>query len=349
MKILFLTEGRETPASRYRVEQFFPHFERAGIEPTIRGGYGPLYARLLGSNLAAPYKIATRARRALSALDCRSFDVVFWQRTAFPQNALTERLAARINPRVIFDFDDAVYRSQSGPSSWRERAFHGAVASASEVIAGNDHLASKTGAPEKTHVIPSVIDTDLYRPPESRGSGAGAIIGWMGTTGHFPFLEDVTPALVATLAQNPDARLRMVSNRVFEPLADHPQVDQIQWSADREIELLRSFDVGLMPLRDTPFTRGKCGFKMIQYMAVGCPVVVADVGVNASVLGDSDAGLLIDDTSGWEPAISRLLASRGEREERGRAGRERIVEAYSVRAVLPRYLDLFKSVASSRA
>lgn len=345
MNVLFLCEGTTVPASRFRVGQFVPHFERHGIRCDVRYAYGDRYNRLSRTRLGGPYKLLTRLKRIPFAADADEFDLCFVQRPALPQSALPERLLAEINPRIVFDFDDSIHLGPGGtPNRRREQTLRRNVAIARRVFAGNEYLASLADAPQKTIVIPTVIDTDVY-VPSPRSSDGPLVIGWMGTSGNFPFLERVRAPVERALDALDDAVVRLVSNADFEPWADHPQVEQIRWSAEREVSLLQSFDIGLMPLVDGPLTRGKCAFKMIQYMAVGTPVVVSAVGANVEVFENSDAGFCVSTFDAFTDAIVSLGRDAKARRERGEAGRRHTVERYSIRAVLPRYLDCFEAVA----
>lgn len=342
-RILFMSEGVDVPASRYRIVQLLPAFERAGVRCDVLHAYGSLYNRVFSvPGLGAAYKTATRARRALATALART-DLLFLQRTAFPQSALAERIAHRRGVPMILDVDDAIFLGPGGrPSRLRERAYRDALRVADHYIAGNRWLVEVGGVPEKTTLIPTVIDTDRYVPP-ARRAGDDVTIGWIGTAGNFPFLERIVPSLRRVLAEAPRARVRIVSNARFSPLEGVERVEQIEWSAAAEIELLQSFDVGLMPLIDSPIARGKCAFKMIQYMAVGAPVVVSAVGANVEVLGDRDLGHALSDFD-WTDALLGLVRDPERRARMGAVGREHAVREYSVAAVLPRYLEIFRGL-----
>ncbi|MCB9655217.1 MAG: glycosyltransferase family 4 protein [Deltaproteobacteria bacterium] len=287
-----------------------------------------------------------RLRRGLASLKSRGFDFVFFQRTAIPETAIFEKLSNQLNPRTIFDFDDAIFLGPSGAASLlRQRAFKAATSFSRHLIAGNRFLAESAEAPGKTSVIPTVIDADRYSPTKPGAQARyGTTIGWMGTSTNFRFLEYVAPAIQRVLAQDKRVRLRLVSNAYCPVFKAHPQVEQIPWSAEKELELLRSFDVGIMPLEDNQLTRGKCAFKMILYMAVGCPVVVSPVGANIDVLDQSEAGYLAPDHETWAARLIELVSNEALRRSMGAAGRARVVSTYSVASVIDRYIEIFEKV-----
>ncbi len=343
MRVLFLCEGETIPASRFRVGQFIPHFEHSGISCKVRFGYGADYEQK-SKSFGAAYKLAWRARRFAFAADADEFDVVFIQRPTFPHTALPEQLVNWLNPHTIFDFDDSVWFGPSGnESTSRRQSFQKTVDMCAHLIAGNEFLAREAGHPEKTTVIPTVIDAKRYVP--AKNTNDGVIIGWMGTAGNFLFLEKIVPALETTLARHPKIRFRIVSNSEFKPLSKHPQVEQIRWRPDTEIPLLQSFDIGLMPLVDSPLTHGKCAFKMIQYMAVGRPVVVSQVGANIEVFGDGahPPGKILTSFD-WGDALTELIEDSTSRQIMGENGRARVEEHYCIEAVLPKYLRIFEEL-----
>lgn len=343
MKIIFLTDGIDAPGSRFRCEQFFESFEARGISCELKYAYGHSYNRVHNKRWSALYKAACRAKRAILTASANA-DVVFLQRTAFPQSAAAEYIANLRGQSLIFDFDDSLWLGPGGrKSSMRMRAFETAVRISDHLIAGNAFLAKVANHPEKTTIIPTVIDTDRYVPGQWLADSR-PVIGWMGTSGNFPFLEQLVPSLKRVL-ETGEATVRLVSNAPFEPLVDEAGVEQIRWSASTEIQLLQSFDIGLMPLVESPLTRGKCAFKMITYMACATPVVVSAVGANIEVFNGSNSGYCLDGFD-WTEALLDLVRSPELRRRMGEAGRGHAVENYSIHAVIDTYIDLFEQVAS---
>ncbi|MBL8919460.1 MAG: glycosyltransferase [Myxococcaceae bacterium] len=348
MRVLFFTDGPLSPGSRFRCLQLFPWLERRGIACEAQFAYDERYNEVHDKPWAPLYKAAGRLVRAGKLVFERGHDLLFLHKTTMAVSGLPELLRGFRSTPAVFDFDDAIYLGSDGaPSRARERTFRQAVHLAHHVIAGNEHLATQTGAPWKTSVIPTVVDTTRYQPAPARPSARELVIGWMGTASNFAYLRDVMPAVLRAIDQLPEARLRVVSNGLLPEYASHPKVEQWRWSAERELMALQSFDVGLMPLLDTEQTRGKCGFKMLQYMACGVPVAASAVGANPGLFAGSNAGVLVPPGADWTRAVLDLARQPPEaRQALGAAGRAHVEKHFSVASVIDRYVTLFERVVS---
>lgn len=345
VRVLFFTDGPSSPGSRFRCLQFFPHLEREGIECDVRFAYDERYNDLFDRPWAKLYKFSSRLGRVGHLVLDRGYDVLFLHKTAFAFSPLPEWLRSFAGTPMVFDFDDAIYLGTGGSDSrLREQTFRGVVRVADSVIAGNAHLARVAEAPSKTTVIPSVVDTDRYSPREHDPQGE-LVVGWIGTASNFPFLRAVMPALLKAIQALPRARLRIVSNGLLHEYARHPLVEQWRWNAAQEMKALQSFDLGLMPLLDTEQTRGKCGFKMLQYMATGVPVVASAIGANVDLFRGSQAGFLVEPGGDWTAPVVRLGLDLELRRGAGAAGRAHVAANYSVAAVLPRYVEVLRAAA----
>lgn len=342
MKLLFFTDGPEIPGSRFRCLQFFPHFERRGIRCEARYAYDTRYNDVFTERWAPAYKLWGRLKRAASLVTAPDADLVFVHKTSLAVSGVPEWLRAQRRTPLVFDFDDAIYLGPDGaPQPVRRRAFEQVARAATHLIAGNRHLARVAGREADTTVIPSVVDTDVYTPGPARPASTPLVVGWMGTASNFPSLRPVLPSLLAALERVPRARLRLVSNGELPEYAGHPRVEQWRWNEAGEVRALRSFDVGLMPLDDTELSRGKCGFKMIQYMAVGVPVLASAVGANIDIFAGSDAGALVAPGRDWGAALTALLEQRARFGEIGAVGRAHAVKHFSIDAVVDEYVRLF--------
>jgi len=325
VRALFLIEGWISPAPRYRVLQYLDFLRKQGVHCEVRALHGeryPFFSRwpLVGQF----YKTLVRARRWLQISDAGHFDVVVQQRLTLPFSSAIERRLFRLNPRVVFDFDDALYRTGDGADARRKRVFETTVRGSREVVAGSRYLAQR--CTREVTVIPTVIDTGRYQPVAA--TSATVTIGWMGTYSNLPNLRDVLPSVARVLERYPEARLQIVADQ--DPKLDLRRYQFIDWCKTEEIERLQGFDIGIMPLRDTLWNRGKCAFKIVQYMSVGIPVVASKVGANVDVVLDGQTGFLVGESLSWESALSRLLDDPELRASMGAAGRKRCVQSYSV-------------------
>lgn len=334
LRVLFLAEGVDVPASRFRIEQFLPHLEQRGFRCTYVCGYGKAYNRAVGTWWSTPYRLAGRLKRAAATTAAPLFDVVMLQRTSIPQWAAPEWLASRLGARLVFDFDDAIFLGSNARDTWlRTAAFRAAVRASTEVIAGNAYLAQQAPHDQVTK-IPTVVDTDIYTPPPRSLSGGKTVIGWMGTAGNFPSLRLALPAVQRVLDAHDSARLVVVSNATLPELRDHPKVEQRAWSRATELRDLQSFDIGLMPLLDNEWSLGKCGFKMIQYMATGTAVVGSRVGANGDIVATGETGILVPPGGDWETPLVSLCESAELRRTMSEEARRAAVDRFSVTAVV---------------
>ena len=212
---------------------------------------------------------------------------------------------------------------------------------ARHVTVGNDFLAAYASRhSEAVTTIPTTIDTDLYRPA-ARPANARPIVGWSGSVTTVAYLQAMAPAL-ERLRRRLDFELRVIGGSVAMPGID---TRPIPWRAETEVEDLLPFDVGLMPLPDDEWSRGKCGLKALQYMALGIPPVVSPVGVNAHIVQHGVNGLHARDDDEWVDRIATLLVDPGLRARLGAAARRTVEEQYSARVQAPRMARVLREAA----
>jgi glycosyltransferase involved in cell wall biosynthesis len=342
MRVLFYTDGPEIPGSRFRCLQLFPHLEKRGIRCEARFAYDNRYNDVFERRWAPAYKLMSRLKRVAHLLADNDADILFMHKTALAVTGLPEWLRSFRRTPMVFDFDDAIYLGPGGhEQANRRRTFERVVAVSNQIIAGNMHLASRVGRSDVT-IIPSVVDTDIYLPDPAKKPTDELVIGWIGTASNFPSLRIALPRLLEAIRELPRARLRIVSNGKLAEYSGHPQVEQWRWNEIGELRAIQTFDIGLMPLEDTELTRGKCGFKMIQYMAVGVPVLSSAVGANIDIFRGSNAGLLVETPDAWGRRLRELLSARARFAEMGAAGRAHAVEHYSIHAVIDDYVRVFE-------
>ena len=241
----------------------------------------------------------------------------------------------------MFDVDDAIWVPY-------ESDFSAEIARRCDgVIAGNRFLAEhyeRLGA--KVWLVPTSVDADVWRPV-NKVSGQWTI-GWTGSSANLRFLYAIEQPLTEFLATHPDSRLLIVCNR--RPSFERLQADRWDfafWSMENEVRHVQRMDVGLMPLADSELARGKCGFKMLSYMAVGLPVIVSSVGVNQEILARGELGLSANFNDEWYQALERLYDNRELSARMGAAGRRVAEEHYSVKANVVKLASIFREVAES--
>lgn len=237
------------------------------------------------------------------------------------------------HPR-IFDVDDAVHLQRGG-------LFARKIATACDrVIAGNAYLADYYSQWNSDVVVmPTGVDSDAYIPAERTESSANIIIGWIGTSANFVYLRQIEMALARFLDEVPGAHLRIISNASPEFLHINPtRWTFIPWTEEREISDIQSMDIGIMPLTDSDWARGKCSFKMLQYMACGLPVIVSPVGMNADVLRQGEIGVGAMTESDWIDGLTMLAHFPAQRKLLGENGRALIEQRYAVKTLVPQFV-----------
>jgi glycosyltransferase involved in cell wall biosynthesis len=343
--VMFL-QGQTVPAARARGFVVAAGLEKHGIPCELRVPYPSVYGDTkLGfpwSRLRALFIPVSAMNQLGNLRGLRDTDVVYLQRPMIelPITALEKRAAK--NRKSVFDFDDAIFLGLGN-----ERKIRRIVELVDHVVTGNKYLAEFARAPDKTTVIPTVVDAEkfAFHPPTDR-KGKDAVIGWTGLRGNYKQLMTAYPA-IEKVVKRTGAQLLLISNG--EPPAELTALGAryVPWSAATEVEDLAQIDIGLMPLPDSPFTRGKCAFKMIQYMALGRPAVCSPVGANCEVGTHGVEVFLPETIDGWEEHLVTLVEDPDLRARMGKAARKRIEEAYSLAAVLPRYLSVLERVGLS--
>lgn len=343
-----------SPGQRFRIEQWEPILREGGVKIT----YAPFETDELrsvlhsGGNVAAKVggivKSMKRRRDELDSL--QEYDLIYlFREAALLGPPWFERKLARSGVPVVFDFDDAIFFSYKSPSNGylSYLKFPAKAAEicrlATHVMAGNQFLADYALAENKNvTIIPTTIDTDKYQVIE-KTDNERLIIGWSGSFSTIQHLDTIREVL-QELGKTEDFILRVIGT----PSYDLPgvNVEAIPWRSETEIDDLAAIDIGLMPLPDDNWSKGKCGLKALQYMALGIPAICSPVGVNSTIITDGENGFLAGDASEWIDKTKRLIHSRDLRVGLGRAGRRTVENDYSAKAVAPRVLEVFRSAAS---
>jgi len=326
LKVLFLVPRLDKASTRYRVLQYLPYLDQEGVDYEI-------------------VALSRQSRNRLSlARRIRNSDTVFIQKKLF--SFLDLYWVRKLAKRMVYDFDDSVMY-KSGPASMRQqkrqqRRFAITAGKADLVIAGNRYLQQEAlHFNREVRLLPTVLDMDRYIAREESGDKIGEVVlGWIGSRGTLRYLQDIGPALEELGRRWPGLKLKIVADDFFD--LNSVQVIKKPWTAADEIADLHSFDIGLMPLTDDIWTRGKCGFKLLQCMAVGLPVVCSPVGVNADIVTDGREGFHATTREEWVAKLDALIADSDLRRQMGQQGRLRVANAFSLAINGPPFVKYLK-------
>jgi glycosyltransferase involved in cell wall biosynthesis len=365
-----------SPGQRYRLEQWEPLLRERGVEITFE----PFEDEELHALVYQPGRIGKKLQlvsrglaRRLSVINkARNYDLVYILReAALLGPAVFERLLHQQRTPFVFDFDDAIFVSYRSPSNGYLSYLKFASKTkticrlASHVMVGNPYLAEYASkVNDNVTVIPTTIDTQKYqvravprakRPaaannPSLRSGYCNAapgtelgppVIGWTGSHSTVQHLDTLRGAL-KKLAGREQFRLRVIGTPAYE--CAPVQVEAMKWRADTELEDLNAIDIGVMPLPDDNWSKGKCGLKALQFMALGIPTICSPVGVNTDIIQDNENGFLAASEDEWVDKLSRLIRSAELRRRLGDAGRATVEQKYSAAIQAPRVYEIFKSV-----
>jgi glycosyltransferase involved in cell wall biosynthesis len=287
-------------------------------------------------------------RRWFHLFKANRVDYVFIHREATPLGPpWAEWLLAKVlRKKIIYDFDDAIWlRDASSVNSvslllkWSSKV--PAVCRWSHAVsAGNAYLATFAQQHAQRVVInPTTIDTEQHHYRLQNQATERPVIGWTGSHSTLKYLEPLVPVF-QQLEQVYDFKLVVIANR--PPAITLPSLEFVPWRIDTEIDDLLRFHVGLMPLPDDPWAQGKCGFKALQYLALGIPALVSPVGVNSEIVEHGVEGYHCTTDEDWYACISKLLTDAELRTRMGQAGRQKVVDHYSVRSNCENFLSLFR-------
>lgn len=308
-----------------------------------------LAARYEGKSTIVEVAFAA-GRRVGQMLRTRSVDLLWIEKELLPYcPAAIEDCFVAGRPYVL-DFDDAIFHNYDLSDRMLVRRALGKkidhlTAKARLVTVGNDYLrarAVQAGA-GRVERLPSVVDLDRY--PLDRASfdaeprSSCLVVIWIGSPATVHYLD-----LVRTPLQKLASRMPIELRVVGAPAPTWLGVRSltVKWSEETEAAQLAAADLGIMPLHDGPWERGKCGYKLIQYMACGLPVIASPVGVNAEIVANGIDGFLAATDDQWEQSLDRLAASSGLRRDMGRSGRKKVERAYCVQAIAPRFAALLR-------
>lgn len=368
--ILIIADHRlnRSPSQRYRFEQYLAFFKTQGFnwelseiisEKDDKVFYHPgnyvKKAFVIFKSFFIRWKDLRRAKR---------YDLVFIQREALLIGSSWFEKQFFKHHKVVFDFDDSIWLLDTSPENKKFEFLKNPdktqqnIRHAHVVIAGNAFLAAYARQfNPNVVIIPTTIDTNFHKPsqvpswaednvtplPPTKTSGKKVVIGWSGSISTIKHFEMILPVLKKIQEKYPDqTEVHVIGQGAYT----HPELAIIgkHWTAATEVENLCAFDIGLMPLPDDEWVKGKCGLKGLSYMACGVATVMSPVGVNSDIIQHRENGLLASTEDEWVAALSYLIDNPAIRAQLGQAGRQTVVEKYSVDAHKHRYLEVLKSL-----
>jgi len=352
MKVLFLTVDDETRASsRTRVYQFLPYLKQYGIEydvvawngkaikPRHKSSKDPLRKLydLIMSEIVNYFIMTAKISWAL--LNIKKYDVVFVQKITLWRLLV---LLRALKIKYVYDIDDAIYTAHSAELAKAEQTIRVNVAIAFMKTA--KHMIVELPSTEEVArqncdsvtVILGPVDIKRYHPSDKSGHDH-VTIGWIGSHGNTYYLFEIQGALENLCKKYNNVQVKLIGTKGLHT-SEH-KIKLVEWRLDTELAELASFDIGIMPLTDDEWSRGKGNYKQLQYMALGIPSVVSPVGVNTTLLQDGVNGYFAKTAQEWEDKISKLVENKALREEMGRRSRDMVAKNYSLEASVPKFVE----------
>jgi glycosyltransferase involved in cell wall biosynthesis len=357
MRVLFLTRyGRLGASSRQRCFLYLDKLRAAGIAADVRPFLDDEYVLNLyvGHPTSLPLILRSYATRLMVLLKSHGYDLLWIEKEALPWIPARVELALLkiFGTKIVVDYDDAVFHAYDQHRHELVRKLLGSkidriMAIADLVTVGNSYLGLRAKAAGACAVaeLPTVVDLTHYpKPLGERPDHRGAFtIGWIGSPLTSTYLEALRPALTELMAR---ISLKVILIGAAPGSLIGLPIEHLAWSADREAAELARCDVGIMPLPDLPWEQGKCGYKLVQYMASGLPVVASPVGINREIVIHGENGFLAETTADWVSSLFRLACAPELRRRMGIAGRQLVETKYSLDTAASKLIELLYNVAT---
>lgn len=348
MNILVLTRyDRKGASSRLRFYQYLPYLRAKDIKYTLSPLFGTGYIDNLYSNenRNKGQVLWSYLKRIKVLIRSFKYDIVWVEKELLPFfPAIFEKLLHKLNVKLVVDYDDAVFhnydRGKGIVKKLLSKKIDRVMKSASLVICGNNYIAERAKKAGANYIIiPTVIDVDKYLY-SSNIYNDNFIIGWIGTTNTLRYLVDLK-TVFERLNRKIEFQLNIIGakwcNTSFKTL-------NIPWIESKEVSEIRKFDIGIMPLRNTPWEKGKCGYKLIQYMGCSKPIVGTPIGINNEIIKDGFNGFKASSEEEWIDAIIKLAKDPKIRTEMGLRGRKIVEEYFSLQLAAPKLIAEFKNI-----
>ncbi|MBK8816874.1 MAG: glycosyltransferase family 4 protein [Methylococcaceae bacterium] len=364
MRVLFVVQHPiEGPTSRFRVYQFLPYLQEKGVETCVLPFLSSSELPVIYENSPVLKKIAVTLRatfrRCCHLLQARNYDIVYLVREAYPFGPpIFEYLFKKCCRRMVFDFDDAIYTPSTAYNNPLDvlRDWHKTgklIQMADHVVPGSEYLANyvvNQGYPAvKITVIPTVVDTSVNIPAPSRkpDNAKSVVIGWIGTPRGTSYLIELMPVFTRLCEKFGGIRFLFSGAEPYDNQG--LPIEFKSWRLSEEINDLQRFDIGIMPLTDDEESRGKCGFKLIQYMSVGIPSVCSPVGANNAIIAEGKSGFFAANHEEWFEKLSRMIENPILRQALGQEGRRVAEQAFSLNSAAPKLYAVLNNLMKDSA
>lgn len=349
MKVLVLTRySRLGASSRYRMFQYLPLLKKNCWQIEVHCLLGDNYINALYGKTSFPYLelIKSYLERIWLLLRKEKYDLIWLQQEALPWiPSFVEKFLLSGKIPIVVDYDDAFFHRYDQHKNlfikfFLRKKINRIMEISSAVVVCNNYLAqrAKDSKAKSVELLPTVVDLDLYKIKTPNAKEIFTI-GWVGSPHTAKYLDAIKPILTE-LIKDENVKVSILGSGKY----DLPGAQFIDWNEETEIENIRTFDVGIMPLDNTSWERGKCGFKLIQYMACGIPVIASPIEINAKIVNHRVNGFLAETLDGWKEYFKLLKDNVKLREEMGLQGRKTVEENYTLEVNTPKLINILKSV-----
>ena len=334
-------------SSRYRTYQYLDYLKQQGFKTDVSPLLGDEYLKRLynGQKSSKFYFLKTFMNRFFEIFKTKNYDLLVVEKELFPYiPPLLEHLLKIMNPNIIVDYDDAIFANYQNKFLLKGK-IPTVIGLSKAVNVGNRCLADYARKFNRNmNLIPTGVDIRRYRTKENYEIKNGKIvIGWIGTPMTTRYLFEIQEVL-SKLSQKCPIILRCIGTP-SDFVMNGINIENVRWNESTEIKGLLTFDIGIMPLTNDPFSRGKCGLKLIQYMACGIPSVASPIGANKDIIQDGVNGFLANAADDWIHKFSLLIEDQKLREKIGKEGRKTVEEKYTLQVIAPKLLEIYKENA----
>ncbi|QOW10626.1 glycosyltransferase family 4 protein [Kaistella flava (ex Peng et al. 2021)] len=348
-KILYFTKySRNAGSSRLRSFQYFPYLEKAGFEVEVSPLFIENYlVQLYAGKSTLVEAVLGYGKRFLKLFTVGNYDTIVIEKELFPYlPSFAEYLLKLFGKKYIVDYDDAIFHNYDQSSNpllklFLSKKIDTVMKNAAVVVAGNSYLAdrAKKAGAQKIEIIPTVIDLERY-PFQVKKESEKFVIGWIGTKSTFE--KHLLPQRNWIIKLQEDATIEFHIVGITEDMNLGKNVKYIPWTEETEVEHIRQFDMGIMPLQDSLWEKGKCSYKIIQYFACSIPAIASPVGMNNEVINEGENGFLVNGEKEWLEKIKYLKTNIEERNRMGQKGREEVEGKFSLQATSKKWKEILE-------